>query len=259
MVETPKALAAERLTQMCAILRTSHVARVEELSERLEVSPATVRRDLSELEERGLVRRVHGGAVSIESRLDEPLFDDKTSLAASEKRGIAGMAATMINAADTIYLDGGSTVLELASLLKERTDITVVTNSLRAGIELSGIGPHLIMTGGTLRRRSQTVVGGLSQSVLGEIHVDKAFMGTIGIALNEGLTTTNTDEAFTKKLAMSRASQVVLLADSSKIGVVSFAHAGDIGDIDTLITDANAPAEFVSKLEEEGIDVVRAM
>lgn len=251
-------MAAERLAQMCAILRTSHIVRVEELSEQLGVSPATVRRDLTELEERGRVRRVHGGAVSIESRLDEPLFDDKTSLAETEKRSIAAAAAEMINASETIYLDGGSTILQLASLLKERTDITVVTNSLRAGIELSGIGPRLIMTGGTLRRRSQTVVGGLSQSVLGQLHVDKAFMGTIGIALNEGLTTTNTDESFTKKLAMSRAGKVIVLADSSKIGVVSFASAGTVSDIDTLVTDIHAPAEFVSKLEKKGIDVVRA-
>ena len=129
----PKDLAPKRLEQLRDILGQDRVVRVEELTEQLGVSSATIRRDLGELEKLGELRRVYGGAVSTGGRLDEPLFDDKTSVAATEKRRIAVAAAKYVKPNDTIYLDGGSTVLELARQLKERSNITIVTNSLARG------------------------------------------------------------------------------------------------------------------------------
>jgi DeoR family fructose operon transcriptional repressor len=255
MSNSMKSLAAERQDTEHSIIRDMRVVRVEDLCERIDASPATVRRDLTDLENRGLIRRVYGGAVSVESQLDEPLFDDKTSISVKEKRAIAEAAAALISNGDTIYIDGGSTLLELAHLLKARQDVTVVTNSLRAAVELSGLGPDLIMIGGNLRRRSQTMVGGLSQTVLNEIYVDKAFMGTIGVTVEEGLTTTDGDEAFTKKLVMSKAKEVILLADSSKIGKVAFANAGQITDIDRLITDKHVSTKFTDEMKEKEITV----
>src|SRR5579859_628788 len=207
-----KALAPERWESLRTLIRERGVIRLEDLCRELGVSPATVRRDLDQLERRGSIRRVHGGAVSVETRLEEPLFDDKTSIAAREKRRISEAALAYIEPGDTIYLDGGSTVLELARLLRERSNLTVVTNSLRAAHELAGRGPRLILIGGELRRLSQTLVGPLTRCILQELHVDKAFMGTIGLALKEGLTTTDPSEAFTKEFVMGRARQVILLA-----------------------------------------------
>src|SRR5512140_2141961 len=143
-----KALAPQRWDDLRALIRENGVIRVEDLCRRLKVSPATVRRDLDQLERGGAIRRVHGGAVSVESRLDEPVFADKTSLAAREKRRIAEAALKFIAPGDTVYLDGGSTVLELARLLRDRSNLTVVTNSLHAAQELSGLGPRLIVIGG---------------------------------------------------------------------------------------------------------------
>jgi DeoR/GlpR family transcriptional regulator of sugar metabolism len=237
-------------------VRRQGVVRVDELCRELRVSPATVRRDLEALETQGRVRRVHGGAVSVETRLDEPAFDDKTATAVREKRAIAEAAFGLIRRGETIYLDGGSTVLELARLLRERGDLTVVTNSLRAAIELSGRGPRLMLVGGELRRRSQTMVGPLTRLLLREMHVDKAFMGTIGISLEEGLTTTDPAEAFTKELVGARANEVVLLADSTKVGKVSFAQSGHLEDIDILVIDGGAPAPFVASLRKRGTKVV---
>lgn len=211
--------------------------RVEELTELLGVSPATIRRDLEALEDAGQLRRVHGGAISVQGRMAEPLFDDKTSIAATEKRAIAVEAAKLINTDDTIYLDGGSTVLELAMLLKTRNDITVVTNSLRAAAELSTSDLALILVGGELRKRSQTTVGALTRKIIDELHIDIAFMGTIGLTLQEGMTTTSPAEAYTKELIMAHSNRTVLLVDSAKIGKISFARAGDLKELDTLITD----------------------
>ncbi len=252
-----KELAPRRHDNLRELIRGSGVIRVEEICRRLRVSPATVRRDLNQLETAGAIRRVHGGAVSVESRLDEPLFDDKASIAAREKNRIAEAAMKFVETGDTIYLDGGSTVLEFARLLRERKNITVVTNSLRAAHELAGRGPRLILIGGELRRLSQTIVGPLTRFTLQELHVDKAFMGTIGFTMREGLTTTDPSEAFTKELVMSRARQVILLADSAKAGKVSFARAGRLENVHVLITDKQLDKDFAKELTKTGIKLIK--
>jgi DeoR/GlpR family transcriptional regulator of sugar metabolism len=251
-----KALAPQRWDSLRALIRDNGVNRVEDLCRRLNVSSATVRRDLYLLERSGVIRRVHGGAVSVENRLDESLFEDKTALAVEEKRAIAGAALAFIEPDDTIYLDGGSTVLELARLLCQRRNLTVVTNSLRAAHELAGSGPRLIVIGGEFRRLSQTLVGPLTRLVLQELHLDKAFMGTMGFALKEGLTTTDPSEAFTKLTVMSQARQVIVLADSTKAGKVSFASAGRWENVHVLITDK--PVDFAPALVKEGVKIVHA-
>jgi DeoR family transcriptional regulator, fructose operon transcriptional repressor len=252
-------LAAERLDRLRAILRETTVVRVDDLCEALEVSPATVRRDLEELERRGEARRVHGGAVALKKkRYEEPVFDDKTSIAQDQKERIARKAVDLIGPRETIYLDGGSTVLALARLLRERTGLTVVTNSLRAASELAGSGPQLILIGGELRRLSQTMVGPLTRFMLEELHIDKAFMGTIGISLDNGLTTTDAGEAYTKELVMKRAREVILLADGDKVGVVTFAHAGKLEEVGTLVTDTPLPTEYEEFCTTHGVDVVVA-
>ncbi|HEY3762078.1 MAG TPA: DeoR/GlpR family DNA-binding transcription regulator [Verrucomicrobiae bacterium] len=252
-----KELAPRRHHNLRELIRGSGVIRIEEICRRLGISPATARRDLDQLEEAGVIRRVHGGAVSVESRLEEPLFDDKASIAAREKNRIAEAALKFVEAGDTIYLDGGSTVLEFARLLRERTNITVVTNSLRAAHELAGRGPRLIFIGGELRRLSQTVVGPMTRFMLEQLHVDKAFMGTIGLTMKEGLTTTDPAEAFTKELVMTRARQVILLADSAKAGKVSFACAGRLENVHVFITDKELDKDFAKELTKTEIKLVR--
>ncbi|MEI6148848.1 MAG: DeoR/GlpR family DNA-binding transcription regulator [bacterium] len=251
-----KDLAIGRIEKMRRILKDRRIVRVDELTGELGVSAATVRRDLLHMENRGELRRVHGGAVAPESRLEEPLFDDKTSIAAAEKRRIAEAALRLVRPKDSIFLDGGSTVLALASLLHDRSDITVVTNSLRVAAEFAGGGPMLIVIGGELRRLSQTFVGPLTRFTLESIHVDRAFMGTIGITAGTGLTTTDPREAYTKSLIMDHAQEVVLLADSSKIGKVSFARFGALDKVGTLITDKGLAENAARDLRKQGIKTV---
>ncbi|MFU8780408.1 MAG: DeoR/GlpR family DNA-binding transcription regulator, partial [Kiritimatiellia bacterium] len=198
------------------------------------------------------LQRVHGGAVSGGGLLDEPLFDDKTAVAGEEKRAIARQAMRHMNTGDTVYLDGGSTLLELAKLLRERSDITIVTNSLRAAGELSASGPRLILLGGELRRRSQTITGPLTRMLLESISLDVAFMGTIGVTL-ESMTTTDPGEAYTKELVMARSKRVVLLADSQKVGKVSFAAAGKLTAVSVVITDSRVNPGFVRDVRKNGV------
>ncbi len=255
---THKELVPERWDRLRSVVRQQRFVRVDELCRALEVSPATVRRDLEQLEERGEVQRVHGGAVSVETRLAEPMFDTKAALAADEKQRIARAAMAYVKPGDTIYLDGGSTLLEFTRLLVDQSNLTVVTNSLRAATELAGRGPRLILVGGELRRLSQTMVGPLTKNVLAQLHVDTAFMGTIGLSLGEGMTTTDPGEAYTKKLVLERAGRVILLADSSKVGKVSFTEAGALDTIDILVTDDKLDTKFARDLGKRGINITKA-
>ena len=253
--EAHPALAPERRDRIRSLVREGGVARVEDLRKNLKVSVATIRRDLEILEEEGKVKRVHGGAVSMESRLEESVFDDKTSQASKQKKRIAEDAFNLVGHEESVFLDGGSTTLFLARLLKQRTDITVVTNSVRAMEELADSGPRVIFTGGEFRRISQTMVGPLSSAILEQIRVDKAFMGTMGFCLKNGITTTDPNEAYIKRVVAENAGQVILMADSSKAEKVSFARVSDWDQVDILISDSDIPKDFTKTLRKRGIKV----
>ena len=202
------------------------------------------------------MRRIHGGAMAPERCAAEPLFDDKTAMAAPEKQRIAEAALTLVGPRDVIYLDGGSTTVALARLLIPFKQLTVVTNSLRVAQVFSNGGPRMILTGGECRLLSQTFVGPLTRAVLDQMHLDIAFMGTIGVSVQQGMTTTDPAEAFTKEQAMARASRIVLLADSTKFGKTSFVRFGTIDQISTVITDKQMPTAERKAFQRAGVDTI---
>jgi DeoR/GlpR family transcriptional regulator of sugar metabolism len=244
------ALAEERLDQIRALLRQRHAVRVDRLAGELRVSDATIRRDLQRLTRDGVARRVHGGAVTTEGRAAEPRFDDKTARMAAEKERIARAAAALVGEAEAVFLDGGSTVLALARLLASRGGLTVLTNSLRVAALFSAGGPRMILTGGEFRPLSQTLVGPLTRPLIERLHVDTAFIGTIGLDPDAGLTTTDPREAETKELVMAHARRVVVLADSSKLGACSLVRFGDWPRHGLLITNRGAPRDLVGRLRK---------
>jgi DeoR/GlpR family transcriptional regulator of sugar metabolism len=222
------------------------------------VSQATIRRDLDALAATGRLRRVHGGAVAVDERLDEPQFDAKAVAAAAEKLRIAERTVELLEQDETVYLDSGSTVLGVARLLHGWTRLTVVTNSLPAATELAGRGPRLIVIGGELRATSRALVGPLTRLLLDELRVDRALMGTFALSLEDGLTTTDPSEAYTKELVMRRAREVILLADSTKMGTRSFVSAGNLDRVHTIVTDAGIDERLVRSLKRRGIRVIAA-
>ena len=252
------AFAPERRERVKQIVKSRHIVRVEELKEELGVSTATIRRDLHELEEEGELRRVHGGAISVDISPIEARFEAKAAKNPQQKRRIAERAAAMVEPDAKIYIDAGSTCLELAKLLAPRTDITIVTNSLPAIVELAGTGPRLIVIGGELRPLSQALVGPLSTKVLDELYLDHAFVGTFSLSLDAGLTTTDPAEAFTKEHVLTRTREAVLLVDGTKLGTRSFAHAGRLDQIDVVITDDELDEEASQTFEHAGIRVLVA-
>ena len=234
------------------------VRTISELAATLQVSEATVRRDLRTLEQRGELPRVHGGAVRVDDgEKREPLFHEKTTLRADEKERIAEAALGLIEDGDSIYLDGGSTVLALARKLSSRHELTVVTNSLMAAAELMESGHKLILLGGEFRPLSRTLVGPLTSPIGEALHIGKAFFGTIGLTAS-GVSTTDPGEAFTKKLILGRAERAILLADSGKIGRTSLVDAGKLDDFSCLVTDSGASPDFLKILKKHRVEFIIA-
>ncbi|QQZ60933.1 DeoR/GlpR transcriptional regulator [Paenibacillus sonchi] len=229
-------------------------ASVQELSQDLGVSESTVRRDLKELEEARLLKRTHGGAVSLQSVNFEAAFPDKADRFLEEKQRIARKAVEMIQEGDAILLDGGTTTLQIARALKTFSNLKVITNSMIALNELKDCrNIEVSITGGMLRPDTLAFVGPMTERSLEMVRVDKAFIGTNGLDIHEGITTPNMLEAATKRKMISVAKQAVLLADHSKIGQVSFCKVADLQEIDHCILDTGAPEGFIRGLE--GLDL----
>jgi DeoR family fructose operon transcriptional repressor len=251
----------ERKRKIAEYVHEKGRASVQELAGHYQVSDSTVRRDLKDLEEQGLLLRTHGGAVVVQQEDDnrEPSFVEKEDRFQQQKLEIAKAALTFVRDGDTIMLDSGTTTYHLAKLLKSFQKLTVVTNSVMVAQELANEKTiELLLTGGTLRPETLAMVGPFAESTLASVRFDKLFLATNGFDEQNGLTTPNMLEAATKKRMIASAQNVILLADQSKFGKVSFARFGGAEDITTLITDSGAPKDKVRAFEDAGISVVLA-
>ena len=210
---------------------------VANIADALQVAPETIRRDFDELEQQHLLSRVHGGAIKYTNVRNEPVFLRKLQMHKDAKRQIARIAAKRICDGDTIAVDTGTTTVHIADFLLAVEDITVVTNSINLIQKMSSMeGINVISTGGILRKNTMALVGPTAEESLEKIHVDKAFIATNGLDLKYGLSTPSLTEASIKEKMMAIADQVFILADHSKIGMVSFAHFGNLPDIDAVVT-----------------------
>lgn len=227
----------ERLQKISNYIQNRSRSSVQELCSLFNVSESTIRRDLTELENRNLLKRTHGGAINLQSVNFEPTFSEKEDQFKEEKALIAKKAAEFIEDGDSLIIDAGTTTYYLVPELVKFKNLTVVTNSIYLIQQLSTMPDiEIVSTGGTLRKNTMAFAGPLSESVLDRIRVDKAFMATNGLDVIDGLTTPNIMEASIKQKMISVANQVYILADHSKIGRVSFAKFGKMTDVDCCIT-----------------------
>ncbi|MBT3214575.1 MAG: DeoR/GlpR transcriptional regulator [Deltaproteobacteria bacterium] len=233
--------------------------KISELAKKLGKSRMTITRDLDELAKDGLLLRVHGGAVSNISRGYEPPYFSRKGLRTGAKQAIAKVANELITEGNTLILDVGSSTRELAQLLKKRKNLTVITPSLEHAMELAGNSLiKLIVTGGVVRVGEMSIVGPISENTINEFNVDKAFIGAGGIDLKAGLTEYNTEDAQVKKSIIENSKQSIVLADSTKLGNVTFSKVISLEQIDILITDSEADSSYINSLEEKGIKVLIA-
>lgn len=249
----------ERKQKIADYVQTHERASVQELAQVFQVSESTVRRDLKDLEDTKLLKRTHGGAVAVQNDNAEPPFNEKEDRFRHQKEAIAKAAAALISEGDSILLDAGSTTYYLAKELKAFKKLTVVTNSIVAAQELSSC-PHmeLLLTGGSLRHETLAMVGPVAERTLDMVRVDKVFLAINGVDAENGLTTPAIAEAEMKRRMIRAGKQVILLADHSKYGKVSFARVSGLQEIHHMITDAGIPALAAGLLEEAGIQLTIA-
>lgn len=248
----------ERQRRILDLIRSGDAVRVADLSETFSVSESTIRRDLAQLEESGLLERTHGGAVPADSRLQEPTLSEKSARNTAEKMAIARAAAALIQDGDAVILDAGSTTLQIARLLRGR-QLTVVTNAVNIAAELGDVpGIDLIVTGGTSRGTTLALVGPIAEATLSAINADWLFLGTNGVHPERGLTTPTPIEAAVKARMIEAAREVVLVADHTKWGAVAFAHVAPLSSVNRLITDIRFDRTAAAELESRGMRVMLA-
>jgi len=256
----------ERRSKIVDIVNADGSVLSSDISAKLGVSEVTIRADLRLLEQRGQLTRFHGGAaknaapipeVALSSN-NELSIQDRYAVAADPKRRIAIQAANLVREGDTIILDSGSTTKLVAEQLMDRSNITVITNSLPAAFLLSeNKDITLVVCGGTLRHKTISLHGSIAEYALQEVSANLMFVGADGLDCENGITTFNEGYAISSVMA-AVARQVVVVTDSSKFGRKGFNTVLPIQQIDMIITDIDAPDFDVNALRKMGKSVVLA-
>jgi DeoR/GlpR family transcriptional regulator of sugar metabolism len=250
---------AERRKQILELIEKRNSISVAELCQLLEVSDMTIRRDLRILSNRGLLERVHGGALSRRGRSYEPPYLSRASNQVVQKEIIGRCAAALVHEGDSIALDVGTTTLELAKALVHTPNLTIMTASLPiANVLCEAPNIRLILTGGIVRHQELSMIGHIAEQTYREFHIDKAFVGIGGLHPEAGLTEYNLEDTLVKKAMIASAEQVIVVADSSKLGETCFASVGPLSIVDTLVTDTNAPSEIIEQLRARDIEIIFA-
>ena len=251
--------AEERKHMIVDLVNKNIKTTVNNLCEKFSVSPATIRNDLRELEEAGLLKRTHGGAISNIKANYEPNAYQKEVEHVVEKKAIAKLAAQYVHEGDTIALDTGTTTFELAKLLVTHENLTVVTNDLQIAAFLERNGKaNIIMAGGAVRRIFHCTAGQKAIDTLCDLNVDKTFLAANGVSIKRGISTPNIDTAHVKAKLVGLGDKVILLADSAKFDTSTFVKFADLKDIDLIITDSGVDLEYVETMRHMDVHIEMA-
>jgi len=255
--------ALERREQITSLVEAAPRVSVAELAAQFGVTDVSIRRDLTFLEEMGLLRRVHGGAVAATREHGRNAYALRARMAPEEKRRIGAAAAALVSQGDVVAFDSGSTVAQVAANisrpLRRSNALTVVTNSLPI---LDEVGrwesPHLVCLGGLYLPEHQALVGPQTVADMRGLSADIAFLGCDGLTLETGLTTPHVLVAEVGAVIASRGRRVVVVADSSKIGRQGFTPIVPLAEVHVLVTDRGADPDQMERVRELGIEVVLA-
>src|SRR5215472_7869206 len=254
----------KRSNEILRELRHKGNVTLAELVKGLHTSPASVRRDLAKLEKKGLVRRTPGGATLVEPLLYEPfrydsLFQNREQHRVADKRRIGLAAAELIEENETVGFTAGTTTTHVARSLRNRHNIRVITNAVNIAMELSNCaGLKTFVTGGFVQwAGSFSLVGHAAVNFLNDIYMDKVFVSVCGIDLTRGITVIEPEEALTFRTMIQQSKQVVVVTDSTKIGMVTPSLICAMSNVNVLITDTHASDKAVAPFLERGMDVRR--
>ncbi|CQR56022.1 DeoR/GlpR family DNA-binding transcription regulator [Paenibacillus riograndensis] len=257
-------LAEERQQLILQQLEETGKVKVIPLAQQLEVSNETIRRDLDALEEQRKLKRVYGGAVKLTHFDGEPSYTMRRKLNQEGKQAIGREAARLLQDGDTVFMDTGTTVLEMTRWLAGKKNITIVTNSLPAAsallqaLSLEQFTGKVILLGGEISVQQQSVSGILAHELLKQFTLDKAFLSVGGISPAQGITDYDMNESLVSRLAAGQASEVILLADHSKIGSTAFCQIAPLHTADVIISDQELPGGWKEELERIGVAWIRS-
>lgn len=246
-MEVSSLLTTERHAFIQSLLKKQGTVKLQEIVDQLQVSESTIRRDLVQLEEMKVLKRVHGGASLLQRKGLEPTTYENQTKSIAEKQAIAKVASSFIENNDCIYLDAGTTVSEMIPYLKDK-NVTVLTNGLMHIPKLIQLEIKTVLVGGSIKFSTNAIVGGTAVQFLNEYRMDKCFLGMNGIHPELGLTTPDPDEALLKKTAIRLSSASYVLVDSTKLNEATFAKVADVNDA-IIITDNN-DEEAISQLKK---------
>ena len=247
----------ERRMEILDMVNLQGKARVEDLAELFKVSSVTIRSDLSFLEKNGYIVRSHGAAIPNTGFIAELSIHEKRGQNAGIKTLIGKAAATLIKDGDTVILDSGTTTREIATHLKSRENVVVMTNGLDVAMELANTsGVEVLMTGGVLRKSALSFSGSQAENSLRNYRFDKVFLGVDGFDLRVGITTHNEQEASLNRLMCDISETIIAVADSTKFSKRSCHMIREFGDIDILVTDSGIPEEYIQELKDHKIEVI---
>ncbi len=246
----------DRQTNIVSLLSRQGRLSVADIVEQFKVSEATARRDLETLAEQGKIQRVHGGALPIQQAPPELPILQREQEQATAKQRIGAAAAALVRNGETVFLGSGTTVLEAARNLRSCRDLTVITNSLPVMNTLSGLpGITLVALGGMLRPSELSFIGHITEQALAEVRADKVIIGVHAISLENGLTNDYLPETMTDRAILKAGREVIVVADHSKINAVATAFLAPLTSIHILVTDQQAPPDFLAALRQRGISV----
>ena len=253
-------IADQRRFQIMALLESQRRVSTRDLSAQLGVADAPIRRDLVILEELGLLKRVQDGAVAIPHYRQAKEHSAKMNLNREKKERIGQAAASLIHAGESVILDSGTTSLQVAhhicSDLRFNGDLTIYTASLPIFHEIGSCpGIRLMLLGGIYLPEHEALVGPQTIKNLQDVQADKVFLGADGITLSNGVTTAGILEADVNQYMLQASKEVIIVADSSKIGIIGLVSLIDLNQVDKLVTNRDAPPDFVDEVRHLGVEV----
>lgn len=252
-------LAQERQDQIVKIIQSEGSVKVSKLIKLFDVSIETVRRDLEVLEKNGVLKRVYGGAILKKGYIYKSNFTSRENEFKEEKEEIAQIAVKYIEDGRSIAMDGGTTNLEIAKVLKNTfKNLTILTNSLAITNELSNKdGFTVILSGGILNNKEQCLTGKFWEDVVSNFSIDKAFITVSGVSLLKGATDYWLDQVEMQRRMIKISNEVIILAQSNKIDNVSLVKVVGLDDINLIITDSKLDDEILNKYLEHGVEIVK--
>ncbi|MGQ9571212.1 MAG: DeoR/GlpR family DNA-binding transcription regulator [Thermodesulfovibrionales bacterium] len=254
----PGFIPVDRQERIHSLIRKQGIVKVTDLSKMLGVSELTIRRDLAVLEQRGILEKTHGGAIYSFRMRVEPLYTQKDRIHREEKDAIGKAAAQLVEEGDTLLINSGSTTRQVIHYLRDKK-VRIITSNLSAVPEAMESEMELILIGGHYRSQSNSIIGPLAHISLKQAYGSKAFIGVDGVSLKYGLTTPILEEAeVARRMIEQTPGPIIVVADHSKLGVVSNFITAPIDKIHMLVTDDGIEEEYQSNLEKAGIKVVIA-